>query len=178
MRYLIAIVCALALVPVAAAKEKTPADGFGSYVYSLDVTAVNPDGSAVEPASGAADLGDGVTGGGTGCWRASARVGDNTSTGSYWLYFQPYWCGDYPTYQYITAVGDLRHFPYVSGWYGFAGDDGAWVTGGGVWQQYVTVRAQGRFSWNTPIGYTSNNTAWIELWLAPAGGAFLVSSNG
>ncbi len=128
----------------------------------LDVTPVVASGGY------AALDGGGVTGG---CWTVTSRVGQDTSTGTYLLYFKPVWCGNGIS---ITGYDLSRAWPYVSGWYSFDGFDGAWLVGGGWGDSHIMPRAQGRFSWHPPIiGYTSYNTAWITLWLTAGGSAFL-----
>jgi hypothetical protein len=102
----------------------------------------------------------------------NGAVGRDTATGTYRLYFRPVWCGDG---YHITALG-MTAWPYVSGYYAFDGLDGTFVDAGCLGCEYLIVRGQGRFSWHPPfIPYVNYNTAWLSLWLTPAGQAYLYS---
>ena len=113
--------------------------------------------------------GGGGTTAGAGCWYTTWSVGNDTATGSYRLYFQPYWCGN----GYAITGYSGNGWPYVSGWYSWDGWDGSWAVGGCVGCQYIIVRGQGRFSWHPPFVMASHNTAWLTIWLTPAGQAYL-----
>ena len=115
----------------------------------------------------------GGTVGGAGCWYTTWSVGRDTATGSYRLYFRPRWCGN----GYVITGFGADAWPYVSMWYQWDGLDGIFTDGGCVGCQYLVVRAQGRFSWHPPFYAASHNTAWLSIWLTPAGQAYVYGYN-
>lgn len=148
----------------ALAKGKPPSDPFGNTTHTVTVEPLSPIALGVSPSY----FEDGGGGSGGGCWTASGRAGDDTLTGSYYLYFQPSWCGNGSR---VTAILSTNHYPSVSGWYSFDGDDGAWGTQGCVGCEYIVMVAQGRFSWHAPF-YTSYTTLQEAIWMTGGGVAY------
>lgn len=102
------------------------------------------------------------------CWTSTYGVGANTSTGSYWEYDQPVWCGNG---SWITYLDAGRHWQYVSIWYSADGEAGPFVDGGCVGCVSIHFTLYGYFTWHPPVWPPSHSTLRLGLWLQAYGSA-------
>ena len=102
------------------------------------------------------------------CWTATFRSGDNTTTGSYWEYENPVWCGNG---SWITYADVTRHWQYVSMWYSADGEAGPWFDGGCVGCSSIHFTIYGYFSWHPPVFPVSHTTLRLGVWMQSYGSA-------
>jgi hypothetical protein len=102
------------------------------------------------------------------CWVTTFRTGDDTTTGSYWEYDNPVWCGNG---SWITYADVSRHWQYVSIWYSADGEAGPWFDGGCVGCTSIHFTLYGYFSWHPPIWPVSHTTLRLGVWMQAYGSA-------
>jgi hypothetical protein len=102
------------------------------------------------------------------CWTGTFRTGDNTTTGNYWEYENPVWCGNGA---WITYADISRHWQYVSMWYSADGEAGPWFDGGCVGCVSIHFTIYGYVSWHPPVWPVSHTTLRLGVWLQAYGSA-------
>jgi hypothetical protein len=102
------------------------------------------------------------------CWTTTFRTGDNTSTGSYWEYDNPTWCGNG---SWITYADISRHWQSVSMWYSADGEAGPWFDGGCAGCVSIHFTLYGYFSWHPPVFPVSHTTIRLGVWMQAYGAA-------
>ena len=102
------------------------------------------------------------------CWVTTFRTGDNTTTGSYWEYDNPVWCGNG---SWITYADVTRHWQSVSIWYSADGEAGPWFDGGCVGCVSIHFTVYGYFTWHPPIWPPSHTTLRLGVWMQAYGAA-------
>lgn len=102
------------------------------------------------------------------CWTTTTRTGDDTSTGSYWLYDRPTWCGNGA---WITYRNASTHFQTVSMWYSADGQAGPYWDGGCVGCTSTHFTLYGYFTWHPPVLPASHSTVRLGVWLQAYGSA-------
>jgi hypothetical protein len=102
------------------------------------------------------------------CWTTTFRTGDNTTTGGYWEYDNPTWCGNG---SWITYADISRHWQWVSMWYSADGEAGPWFDGGCVGCASIHFTVYGYFSWHPPVLPISHTTLRLGVWMQAYGAA-------